>query len=205
MTSGWRTLLTAVGITGRDVRGAPALPDRHVGEEIVGVHGGLCDNDVAGEEERDLLHVGEDLNGRLPRRRGVARASHVQEQGVDAVGIAHAGRRDDLLVDVTRVGIPGAFGRIARKQSRLLVFALFPSQPHAEGLGLVGVKLAEVERTVLAAVFMPVATAGGETALPAGVADQDVQGHDRLAVVVAIGVLDRTSVEVDRCLLAIGG
>ena len=114
----------------------PALQVGQVREDIVGVHGGLADDDVGGEEQGQLLGIGEDLDEFVPRRQGIDRRSHVEHERLDGIGVGVADAGDDLLVDVAGKRIPGALGRIALEDGALVVLGPVPDDGDAEGLDL---------------------------------------------------------------------
>ncbi len=49
----------------------PALKEAQVGEDVVGIGAGFTNHDVAGDDQRDFLRVGQDFDGRLRRWQGV--------------------------------------------------------------------------------------------------------------------------------------
>ena len=193
-----RHLVGHVGVRALEL---PALEPGQVGENIVRIHRGGADGDVAREEQRQLLHVGEHRDVRVAGRQRVDRRAHVEEERLDRVRVRLADAGDDLLVDVARERVPVAPRRIAREQRGLLVRHLVADDAHPERRHLAR-HFRQVERASLGAV-VAVGRGFHQTALPVEVAEQHVDAHPRQHAVEAVGVLGGAAVQVHDRLLAV--
>ena len=136
------------------------------------------------------------------------RRAFVQQQDLAGIGIPRRERRDDLLVDIAGERVPGSARRVAgfAEKGALFVTALFARDFGAEGFERAGVHLGKiVDIARFAAGLMPMPAAADQAALIIGVAQQDIQGDDQAARIVAVGLLHRAAVHLHGRALAVGG
>ncbi|EKD36690.1 MAG: hypothetical protein ACD_75C01406G0001 [uncultured bacterium] len=182
-----------------------------VGEDIVRVHRGRADEDVARDIQRQLLQIEQGGDLGLAGRQCVGGRAHVGEDHLRLVGIAVGDGRQDLLVDVRGERPPVAFRRIgllAFEKRRLLVLHAVPDDRGAEHLHRFRADVRHFERLLIGALAATLDIVGGggdHSALPVKISDQQVEVHQGRNGVKAIGVLSRTTVDIDTGLLAMAG
>ncbi len=182
----------------------PALQIGEVREDVVGIHAGLADGDVRGEDQRDLFRIAEDFNELVAGRQGVGGRRHIKEQGFDLiwVHIPHAG--DDFLINIAGKGVPNPFGREALKQRGFIILNAMADDGNPPGLELL-VLLGGIKRLALFIAHDIVGRGLGQPAHPVVVADEDIQEHISEDVIKAGGMLGDTPMDIGHGPFAVVG
>ncbi len=189
----------------------PAFEVGDIGEDVIGIHAGFADKDIAGNEERKFFNITQDLDPGMSAGQGVHRRTHIHEGGFDRVGIHVACGGDDLLINIRSERIPVAFGGIAlifgqvHEDGGLFVFDVVADDAQAERSERAGVCLAEHERTFGFCTGKIVSACPNLTTAPVEVANQQGEVVPRDHVVIPVGVLADTAMNIDTGVLTVRG
>ncbi len=115
------------------------------------------------------------------------------------IGITIHSTGNNLLIDTAGIRIPDPFCRITVffEQQAFFIGNAFPTDFDPELTQFPRVHFFQGKGLpFFAAVFVPVAATWLHAAFPVRIADQQVQGYNGSAVMVAVGVLDRTAIHI---------